>query len=130
MRYLILASLLVFSFGVNCAGCPPTPTPIPDAGVVTTPDAPVAVIVPDASAPVTVVDAISTSDVVVAQTPCQKMCANLLALQCEEAVKNGVAKCVETCDRVSSSGIVTLNVTCVIPAQSKTEVQKCGVRCK
>lgn len=104
MRVLTIVVFVALCLGANCAGCPVTPTPLPDSG--TTPgDAP-------------------------SSATCQAMCANLLDKKCEEAVKKGVDKCVETCTQIVSSGSVNLDINCVASATTTSEVQKCGVRCK
>lgn len=118
MRVLLAVVFVLFGLGANCAGCPPTPTPTPvsDGSI------------SDSSTPSDPTPSPVRPDVLL--TRCQQMCLNLNGLGCAESVKYGLIKCGETCEHVLSSGIINLNINCVISAASKAEVQKCGIKCQ
>lgn len=128
MKALLVAIIVAFCFGVNCAGCPPIPT-VQDSGVVSTPDAPV---VPTSDAFVVIQDArVIVPDTAIPATPCGSYCQKLADLGCPEGIKYGVATCTELCVQVTTTGFSQLNLDCVKSISTKEAVRSvCKIKCQ
>lgn len=130
MKALLVAVIVAFCFGANCAGCPPIPT-VQDSGVVSTPDAPV-VPTPTPDAFVITQDArVITFDAIVPTTPCGSYCQKLADLGCPEGTKYGVVTCTELCLQVATTGFAQLNLDCVKSISTKEAVRSvCKIKCQ